>query len=57
MRWGRGCQCLAIEIFRVSRNLSPPIMNDIFTKKDNSRKLKTLFENKNKLWNVQPKYQ
>ena len=30
-------QSLAIEIFRDSRNLSSPIMNDIFTQRGNSR--------------------
>ena len=29
-------QSLAIEISRVSRNISPPIMNNIFKQKDNS---------------------
>ena len=33
----RDIQSLAIETFRDSRNQSPPIMNDIFTQKDNSR--------------------
>ena len=30
-------QSLSIEIFRESRNLSSPIMNDIFTQRGNSR--------------------
>ena len=33
----RNFQSLAIEMWYVSRNLSPPIMNDIFKQKDNSR--------------------
>ena len=33
----RNIQSLAIEMFRDSGNLSPPIMNDIFTQKDDSR--------------------
>ena len=33
----RDIQSLAIEIFRDSRNQSPPIMNDVFTQKDNNR--------------------
>ena len=33
----RTIQSLAIEMFRVSRNISPPIMNDAFKQKDNSR--------------------
>ena len=32
----RNIQSLATEMFRDSRNLSPPIMNDIFTQKGNS---------------------
>ena len=31
----RNIQPLTIEIYRVSRILSPPVMNDIFTQKDN----------------------
>ena len=33
----RNIQSLAIEMFRDSRNLSPPIMNDVFTQKSNNR--------------------
>ena len=33
----RDIQSLAIEMFRDSRNQSPPIMNNIFAQKDNSR--------------------
>ena len=33
----RKIQSLAIEMFCDSRDLSPPIMNDTFMKKDNSR--------------------
>ena len=32
----RNIQSLAIKMFRYSRYLSPPVMNDIFTQKDNS---------------------
>lgn len=31
----RNTPSLAIEMFRDSRHLSPPIMNDIYTQKDN----------------------
>ena len=41
----RTIQYLAIEIFRVSRDLSPFAMNDIFTQNDNSRyNLRQMFE-------------
>ena len=33
----RNIRSLSIEMFRDSKNLSPPIMNDIFTQKSNSR--------------------
>ena len=33
----RNIRSLSIEMFRDSKNLSPPIMNDIFTQKNNSR--------------------
>ena len=33
----RNIQSVAIEMFRVSRNISPLIMNDIFKEKDNNR--------------------
>lgn len=33
----RSIHSLAIEMFRVSQNLSPSIVNDIFTQKCNSR--------------------
>ena len=32
----RNIQSLAIEMFCVSKNISPPIMNDIFKQKDNN---------------------
>ena len=32
----RNIQYLVIEMFRVNRNISPPIMNDIFKQKGNS---------------------
>lgn len=41
----RNIQYLAIEMFRFSRDLSPFIMNDIFTKNDNSRfNLRQMFD-------------
>ena len=33
----RNIQSLAIKMFRVSRNISPPAMNDTFKQNDNSR--------------------
>ena len=33
----KNIQSLGIEMFRDNRNLSPPVMNDIFTQKGNSR--------------------
>ena len=33
----RNIRSLSIEMFHDSKNLSPPIMNDIFTQKNNSR--------------------
>ena len=33
----KNIQSLAIEMFRVSINISPPFINDIFKQKDNSR--------------------
>lgn len=31
------CQSLTIKLFRIGRNLSPPIVNNIFKQKDNIR--------------------